>query len=119
MLKYQSQFMLTMWAQYGCQTTEQPVKGHIQTAFVKEYQEEGKILIKLMNSEENNADINTKSTPNTTFKTHQAKTFWEKDEITRKDSSTQVSIDRKDVKNMLWHIAHDTYFVRYVSNCTI
>ena len=26
-LKYQSQLMLTMWVQYGCQTTEQQVKG--------------------------------------------------------------------------------------------
>ena len=30
--------------------------------------EEGKILIKVMKSEKNNADINTKNTPNTTFK---------------------------------------------------
>ena len=39
-----------------------------------------------MKSEENDADVNTKNTPNATFKTHQAKIVWEKDEITRKDS---------------------------------
>ena len=82
--------MLILWEQYGCQTTEQPVKYtkhiHIRTAFVKEYQEEGKILIKFVKSEENDADINTKNAPNTTFKTHQAKIVWEKDEITEKDS---------------------------------
>ena len=59
---------------------------HIRTAFVKEYQEEGKILIKLKKSEENDADINTKNTPNAIFKTHQTKIVWEKDEITRDHS---------------------------------
>ena len=57
--------MLTMWLQYGCQITEQPVKGQhvrIKTAFVKEYQEEGKILIKFEKSEENDADTNTEHT---------------------------------------------------------
>ena len=43
---------------------------------MKEYQEEGKILIKFVKLEENDADI----------KTHQAKIVWGKDEITRKDS---------------------------------
>ena len=51
---------------------------------MKEYQEEGKIMIKFVKSEENDADINTKNTSNTMFKTHQVKTVWEKDEITRK-----------------------------------
>ena len=59
---------------------------HIRTAFGKTYQEEEKILIKFVKSEENDADINTKNTPNTTFKTHQAKIVWGKEEITRKDS---------------------------------
>ena len=58
----------------------------MRTAFVKLYQEEGKLLIKFMRSEENDADINTKNAPNTTLKTHQAKIVWENDEITRKDS---------------------------------
>ena len=113
--------MLTMWVQYGCQITEQPVKGQACThkeVFVNEYQEEGKILMKFVKSVENDADINTKNTPNTIFRIHQAKIVWEMDEITRKDFKTQVSINRKDVKNMLWHIAYDVYFVRYTSNCT-
>ena len=82
--------MWTMWVQSGCQTTEQPVKEqsyvHIRTAFVKEYQEEGKILIKFMKSEETDADINTKNTSNTTLKTHQAKIVWQKDEISKENS---------------------------------
>ena len=59
-------------------TSERTKHADIGTAFVKEYQEEGKILIKFMKSEENDADINTKNTQNTTFKTHQAKTVWGK-----------------------------------------
>ena len=84
-------YMLIIWEQYGCQTTEQLVKErtkhvHIRTVLVKEYQEEGKILIKSVNSEENDADINTKNTLNTTCKTNQAKIAWKKEEIMEKDS---------------------------------
>ena len=75
-----------VWLSNNITTSERTKHVHIRTAFVKEYQEEGKILIKFMKSGENDADINTKNTPNTTFETHQAKLVWEKDEITRKDS---------------------------------
>ena len=54
-------------------TSERTKHVQIRTAFVKEYQKEGKILMKFMKSEENDADTNTKNTPNTTFKTHEAK----------------------------------------------
>ena len=47
---------------------------------MKEYQEEGNNWIKLVKSEENDADINTKNTSNT----HDAKLVWEKDEITKR-----------------------------------
>ena len=75
-----------IWLSNNRTTSERTRHVHIMTAFVKEYQEEGKILIKFVKSEENDADIKTKNTPNTTFKTHQGKIVWEKDEITRKDS---------------------------------
>ena len=75
-----------IWLSNNRTTNERTKHVHIRTAFVKEYQEEGKILIKFVKSEENDADINTKNTLNTTFKTHQAKIVWEKDEITRKNS---------------------------------
>ena len=104
-----------IWLSNNRTTSERTKHVHIRTAFVKKRKD----VVKFMKFEENDADINTKNTPNTTFKTHQAKIVWEKDEITRKDSQTQVSIDRKDVNNMLWHIAHDTHFVRCISNCTI
>ena len=87
-----------IWLSNNRRTSERTKHVQKRTAFVKEYQEEGKILIKFVKSEENDADINTKNTQITTLKTHQAKIVWEKDKITRKDSKAQVSIDRKDVK---------------------
>ena len=74
-----------IWLSNYRTTSERTKHVHIRTAFVKEYQEEGKILIKFVKSEENDADINMKNTPNTTFEKIQAKVVWEKDEITRKD----------------------------------
>ena len=76
----------TIWLSNNRTTSERTKHVHIRTVFVKEYQEEGKILIKFVKSEENDAHIKTKITPNTIFKTHQAKIVWEKDEITKKDS---------------------------------
>ena len=58
----------TIWLSNNRTTSERTKPVHIRTAFVKEYQEEGKILIKFVKSEENDADINTQNTPNTTFK---------------------------------------------------
>ena len=58
-----------VWLSNNRTTSEKTKHVHIRTAFVKEHQEEGKILIKFVKSGENNADINTKNTPNTTFKT--------------------------------------------------
>ena len=43
-------------------------------------------MVKCVESEENDADLNTKNTPNTTFKANQAKIVWEKDEIAGKYS---------------------------------
>ena len=74
-----------IWLSKNRSTSERTKHVHIRTTFVKEYQEEGKILINFVKSEENDADINTKNTPNTRFKTHQAKMVWEKGEITRND----------------------------------
>ena len=62
-----------IWLSNNRTTSERTKHVHIWTGFVKEYQQEGKILIKFVKSEKNGADINTKNTPNTTFKAHQAK----------------------------------------------
>ena len=50
----------------------------IRTSFVKEYQEDGKIIIKFVKSEENEADIFTKNTTNVIFSNHQKKLVWNK-----------------------------------------
>ena len=51
---------------------------------MKEYQEEGKILIKFVKPEGNDADINTKNTANEIFQKHQKKTVSDKNEIADK-----------------------------------
>ena len=61
-----------IWLSNNRTTSERTKQVHIRTAFVKEYQEEGKILIKFVKYE-NDADINTKNILNTMFETHQAK----------------------------------------------
>ena len=53
----------------------------IRTAFVKEYQEDGKIIIKFVKSEENEADIFTKNTTNVIFSNHQRKLVWDKTNV--------------------------------------
>ena len=53
----------------------------IRTSFVKEYQEDGKIIIKFVKSEDNEADIFTKNTTNIIFQKHQEKLVWDKKEV--------------------------------------
>ena len=53
----------------------------IRTSFVKEYQEDGKIIIKFVKSEDNEADIFTKNPTNFIFKRHQEKLVWYKKEV--------------------------------------
>ena len=54
----------------------------IRTSFVKEYQEDGKIIIKFVKSEDNEADIFTKNTSNIIFQRHKEKQVWDKKEVT-------------------------------------
>ena len=53
----------------------------IITSFVKEYQEDGKIIIKFVKSEDNEADIFTKNTTNEIFHNHQKKLVWDKSNV--------------------------------------
>ena len=53
----------------------------IRTAFVKEYQEDGKIIIKFVKSEDNEADIFTKNTSRIINHRHQEKLVWDKKEV--------------------------------------
>ena len=58
----------------------------IRTSFVKEYQEDGRIIIKYVKSEETEADIFTKTTSNTIFRNHQKKLAWDKGKVDKKES---------------------------------
>ena len=51
---------------------------YIRASFVKEYQEDGKIIIKFVKSEENDAEIFTKITTNVIFSNQQMKLVWDK-----------------------------------------
>ena len=53
----------------------------IRTSFVREYQEEGKIIIKFVKSEENEADIFMKNTTNVIIQDHQNKLVWDKTNV--------------------------------------
>ena len=64
------------------QTTSDRTKHiDIRTSFVKEYQEDGNIIIKFVKSEENEADIFTKNTTNVIFHNHQKKLVWDKTNV--------------------------------------
>ena len=69
----------------------------IKTSFVKEYQEDGKIIIKFVKSEDNEADIFTKNTTNIIFQNHQKKSVWDKGEINKEGSQelTQNEIQQE------------------------
>ena len=93
-----------MLEQSGYQKTGQPViESHrtkhidIRTSFVKENQEDGKIIIKFVKSEDNEADIFTKNTTNVIFQNHQKKLVWDKGEVNKEGSQalTQYEIQQE------------------------
>ena len=62
-----------IWLSNNRNTNDRTKHIDIRASFVKEYQEDGKIIIKFVRSEENEADIFTKNTSNTIFQNHQRK----------------------------------------------
>ena len=70
-----------IWLSNSRGTSDRTKHIDIRTAFVKEYQEDGKIIIKLVKSEENEADIFTKNTTNVIFSNHQRKLVWDKTNV--------------------------------------
>ena len=77
-----------MWEQFGYPTTEPQVTTKhidIRTSFVKEYQEDGKIIIKFVKSEDNEADIFTKNTTNVIFQRHQEKLVWDNGKVNKEE----------------------------------
>ena len=57
-----------IWLSNNRNTGDRTKHIDIRTAIVKEYQEDGKIIIKFVKSEENEADIFTKNTSSVIFK---------------------------------------------------
>ena len=49
---------------------------------MKEYQDDGKIIIKFVKSEDKEADIFTKNTSSIIYQRHQEKLVWDKKEVT-------------------------------------
>ena len=67
-----------IWLSNNRTTSDRTKHSNIRTSFVKEYQEDGKIIIKFVESEENEADIFTKNTTNVIFSNHEKKLVWDK-----------------------------------------
>ena len=70
-----------IWISNNRNTGDRTKHIDIRTAFVKEYQEDGKIIIKFVKSEENDADIFTKNTSSIIYQKHQEKLVWDKKEV--------------------------------------
>ena len=70
-----------IWLSNNRTTSDRTKHIDIRTSFVKEYQEDGKIIIKFVKSEENEADIFTKNTTNVIFNNHQKKLVWDKTNV--------------------------------------
>ena len=66
----------------------------IRTSFVKEYQEDVKIIIKFVKSEDNEADIFTKNTTNVIFQRHQKKLVWDKGEVNKEESHELIQDEK-------------------------
>ena len=70
-----------IWLSTNKTTSDRTKHIDIRTSFVKEYQEDGKIIIKFVKSEDNEADIFTMNTTNVIFQNHQKKLVWDKGKV--------------------------------------
>ena len=70
-----------IWLSNNRNTGDRTKHIDIRTAFVKEYQEDGKIIIKFVKSEDNEEDIFTKNTSSIIFQRHQEKLVWDRKEV--------------------------------------
>ena len=75
-----------IWLSNNRTTSDRTKHIDIRTSFVKEYQEDGKIIIKFVKSEENEADIFTKNTTDVIFSNHQQKLVWDKTNVDSDDT---------------------------------
>ena len=70
-----------IWLSKNRNTGDRTKHIDIRKSFVKEYQEDGKIIIKFVKSEDNDADIFIKNTTKIFFQRHQEKLVWDKKEV--------------------------------------
>ena len=86
-----------IWISNNITTSDRTKDIDIRTSFVKEYQEGGKIIIKIVKSEESKLDIFTKNTTNTIFQNHQKKIVWDKGKVNKEESQelTQNEIQQE------------------------
>ena len=86
-----------IWLSNNRTTSDRTKHIDIRASFVKEYQEDGKIIIKFVKSEENEVDIFTKNTTNTIFQNHQKKLVWDKGKVNKEESQelTQNEIQQE------------------------
>ena len=70
-----------IWLSNNRATSDRTKHIDIRSSFVKEYQEDEKIIIKCVKSEENEADNFTKNTTNVIFHNHQKKFIWNKTNV--------------------------------------
>ena len=75
-----------IWLSNNRTTSDRTKHIDIRTSFVKEYQEDGKIITKFVKSEDKEADIFTKNTTNVIFQNHQKKLVWDKGEVDKEGS---------------------------------
>ena len=80
-----------IWLSNNHTTSDRTKHIDIRTSFVKEYQEDGKIIVKFVKSEENEADIFTKNTTNVIFSNHQEKLVWYKANV---DNEVNQELDQ-------------------------
>ena len=70
-----------IWLSNNRTTNDRTKHIDIRTSFVKEYQEDGKIIIKFVKSEDNEADIFTKNTTIVIFQNHQKRLVCDKGKV--------------------------------------
>ena len=70
-----------IWLSNNRTTSDRMKHIDTRTSFIKEYQEDGKIIIKFVKSEENEADIFMKITTNVILHNHQKSSVWDKTNV--------------------------------------
>ena len=86
-----------IWLSTNRTTSDRTRHIDIRTSFVNEYKEDGKINIKFVKIEDNEADIFTKNTTNTIFYNHRKKLVWDKGDVNMEGSQehTQNEIQQE------------------------